>query len=297
MQSWQPGKRAWSTLAVVLAASWVGACDADDTGLFSNDAPLSPTGGGGSAGSDLDAAGGSGGSSSTAAGASGAGGTRPTPPPAGSGGSGSEASNGDGDAGSEPVPPDGEDPVDGLPPALPSDAPNVAFQDGNCPDFVPCGGTLSGTWVYSDACIDDADLGLELSDNGCDDVAASVDATVSGALNFSGNSVQHLGEGTGSGQLRIPNLCTLAIASCPGLRALIDNDADACDQSGVDCLCDFETAEVEWDRDAFQAQGSTFTLNGGRTFDYCVDGDTLTYRETSEGVSPQDAALHVLTRQ
>ena len=120
---------------------------------------------------------------------------------------------------------------------------------------------------------------------------------MSGGLRFSGNDVQHQGTGTGNGQLRIPNLCTLAIASCPGLRALIDNDLGACDESGVDCLCDFNIAELDWEDDTFQTAGSTFTLGGGRTFDYCVDGNTLTYRETSEAVSPQDAALHVLTRQ
>ncbi|MET0413334.1 MAG: hypothetical protein ABW217_18650 [Polyangiaceae bacterium] len=297
----------------MLAASWVGACDADDEGLFSDDAPLSPTGGSGASGSGASGSGASG-SGASASGASGSGasgggasgggtsgsgttgGTGGSSTAAGSGG-GSDVPGNNGGAGGEPEPPDGEDPADGLTPALPSDAPDVAFQDGNCSEFVPCGGALAGTWVFSDACIDDGDLGLDLSDDGCEDVAASVDATVSGALNFSGNSVQHLGAGTGSGQLRIPNLCTLAIASCPGLRALIDNDVDACDQSGVDCLCDFETAEAQWDRETFQAQGSTITFGGGRTFDYCVDGDTLTYRETSEGVSPQDAALHVLTRQ
>jgi hypothetical protein len=285
MQSWQPGKRAWSTLAVVLAGSWVGACDADDTGLFSDDAPLSPTGG------SETSAGSGGGSMAAAAGAAGAGGARPPGVAGGSGGE-SNAAGDDGGSGGTAAP-DGDDPID----SLPVDTPDVAFQDGSCPDFVPCGGALAGSWVYSDACIEDADLGLQLSANGCDDLAASIEATVSGGLRFSGNEVQRQGTGSGGGELRIPNLCTLAIASCPGLRALIDNDADACLQSGTDCLCDFATEELEWEDDTFQIAGSTFTLGDGRTFDYCVEGDTLTYRETSAGVSAQDAALHVLTRQ
>jgi hypothetical protein len=287
MQSWQTGKRAWSTLAVVLAASWVGACDADDTGLFSNDAPLSPTGGSGGSGS--------GGSSMAAATAgSGMGGGRPPPPSAAGGAGQSEV---DGDEVDGPALPDGDDPIDGLPPELPPEAPDVTFKDNNCDAFVPCGGTLAGSWVYSDACIDEGDLGLDLRDDGCEAVAASVEATVSGGLSFTGSRVERQGVGSGSGELRIPNLCTLAIGGCNGLRALIDNDDDACEQDGTDCLCGFATEELAWDEDTYQVSGGTFTLGSGRTFDYCVEGNTLTYRETSVDVSPQDAALHVLTRQ
>lgn len=294
MQSWQPGKRAWSTLAVVLAASWVGACDADDTGLFSDDAPLSPTGGSGSGGNASGNSGSGGSAMTVAAAGSGMGGGRPAPAPA-AGSAGQSQVDDDGSDG--PDLPDGDDPIDGLPPELPDEAPDVAFQEDNCVDFVPCGGSLAGSWVYSDACIEDDDLGLELSDDGCESLSASVDATVSGGLRFNGSTVQRQGTGSGSGQLRLPNVCTLAIASCPGLRALIDDDDDACSQGGTDCLCEFATAELDWDEDTFRAAASTFTLGSGRTFDYCVEGDTLSYRETSEGVSPQDAALHVLTRQ
>ncbi len=271
MQSWQPGKRARSTFAVVLVASWVGACDADDAGLFSGGAPLSPTGGGGS-------------SMAPAAGASGSGGARPPALSAGAGGS-SQAPNGD---------PDGGAPVDGLPPEPLPDTPDVTFEDDDCPSFAPCGGALTGSWVYTGACID---LEQQLRAGGCAADAVNVEATVSGSLRFNGDTVQHRGTGSGNGELRITNICTLAIGGCPGLRALIDGDDDACVQTGTDCLCAFATEELEWDEDTYRAAGSTFTLGSGRTFDYCVTGATLTYRETSEGVSPQDAALHVLTRQ
>lgn len=281
MQTWQPGKRARSTLAVVLAASWVGACDADDTGLFSNDAPLSPTGG-------------SGGSSMVAsAGSAGAGGTRLPVVSAGSGGADAELPDDQGGAGGEPLPTD--EPPGELPPALPGDPSEVAFQNDDCEPFEPCGGTLTGDWVFSDACIEDADLGLDVSDDGCGDFVARVDATVSGGLRFGPGIVQREGTGSGTGNLRIADVCTLTIASCPGLRALIDDD-DACEQNGTDCLCEFATAELEWEQDTYQASGNSFTLGSGRTFDYCVEGNTLTYRETTEGASPQDAALHVLTR-
>lgn len=281
MQSWQPGKRAWSTLAVVLAASWVGACNADDRGLFSNDAPLSPTGGSGGSSVAVDA------------GAAGTGGVRPPPGAAGSGG----ASTATGGSGTDRDPPGAEDPDDGLPPEPPADAPEVVFESGNCETFFSCGGTLAGSWVYTDACIDVGDLGLQLRADACEAAAASIEATVSGGLRFSGSNVERQGTGSGEGQLRIPNICTLAIAGCPGLRALIENDADACDQDGTDCLCDFTTQELEWTEDTYRAADGTFTLGSGRTFEYCVEGNTLTYRETSAGVSPQDAALHVLTRQ
>jgi hypothetical protein len=276
MQSKQPGSvvsRARLALGVVLAAVWVGACEADDTGLFSNDAPLSPAGG-----------------SSGAAGAAGSGGTGSAPPPVSSGGGPSDSDSGLAAGGSSG---DGTS-MDPEPPEAP---PVVAFQYNRCEPFVPCGGSVTGNWVYSAGCIGVGDLGLSLQDDSCEAVSADIEAEVGGTLRFSGSTVQHDGSGSGSGVLRIPTFCTLAIGGCPGLRDLIENDDDACDQTGSDCLCDFVMQETEWTRDTYQISGTTLTLGSGRTFDYCVEGNELTYRETSEDGSPQDSALHVLTRQ
>jgi hypothetical protein len=275
------------SLGVALAAAWLGACDADDTGLFSDDAPLSP-------------AGGTGGSSMADAGGGGVGGSRPlSMPPStdnGGGGSGSDVSDDDGGglaAAGSGARAGGED----LPDEPPTSAEPVALQFNQCDAFTPCGGALAGSWVYTAGCLELADLGLVLSDNGCQAVNASLTGKLGGTLRFNGGRVEHDSSASGAGTLRIPALCTLAIAGCPGFRELINDDEDACTQTAGECVCEFSTEETEWTEDSFQASGSTFTLGGGRTFDYCVQGDSLTYRETSDDGTPQDASLHVLTRR
>jgi hypothetical protein len=173
----------------------------------------------------------------------------------------------------------------------------VDFQFSRCEQFTPCGGNLSGSWVYISGCIEIGDLGLSLQDDGCEAVNGDIDAKVGGILRFDGNTVQRIGDGSGTGVLRLPTLCTLAIGGCPGLRALIDDDDDACSQTGSECVCEFATQETRWGEETFQASDGTLTLSSGRTFDYCVEGGQLKYRETSDDGSPQDVALHVLTRR
>lgn len=274
----QPIRIARVALGVVLAGASLGACNADDEGLFSNEGPP-PTMRAGSAGQTP--------SGSTSGAVSAPDDGNETLDGEGDAPAGVEGQGGGNGDGESELPPDEPPVFDGAP---------IDIEFGQCDDFEPCGGELEGDWEHTSACIGFATLGIALQNRACDGVSLALDAQVEGGLRFAGGRVTRVGSGSGEGLLRVSGLCTLVIASCPGLRDLIQDDEGLCEEAGVECVCDFSTAESEWaDDEPFAVNGSTFTLASGRSYEYCVTGDTLTLRATDG--TPQDRGTYVLNRR
>ena len=99
--------------------------------------------------------------------------------------------------------------------------------------------------------------------------------------------------------INLPAVCTAGV-DCSfvqmGLAAvpmLISPTCAAGTPDGCDCSA---TVNVDYSQtDTYTAAGNTITTSDGRTYDYCVDGDTLTYTETTDSVDA-DPGIAELTR-
>ncbi|HKO94586.1 MAG TPA: hypothetical protein VJU61_25705 [Polyangiaceae bacterium] len=252
------GTSVWGAIAALQA---LGACALDDRSpeLVSSNSPAADAGAGGvSAGRGSGAASNGGG-----AGISGSAGTLSA---AGAGGT---------EGGSGPVDSIGTDDLDDLF----SDGSNVSVGQ-TCSSWAACGGELEGTWSYSDVCIEPADTSIGLLQGVCPDATLQFERQSGSTLTFSNARVTRTGVPLGDSVITFPSECTADLGGCEVLAALLD-DAAVCEDLNGDCSC-HTPASSDWGTPAYSVEGGQLLLDDGRSIDYCVQGDQLTYRETGE---------------
>jgi hypothetical protein len=150
----------------------------------------------------------------------------------------------------------------------------------NCSAFTACGGDLAGTWAYTDACPGgNFDSLLSL----CATATVQHERGGAATLSFNGGQVARNGAPVGDGVITFPSTCDLPL-SCADLAAVIGS-AGSCGEVSTSCACRTPFS-IAWPAQAYAIAGSQLTLADGRTFDYCVDGERLTYRETGDAGEP-----------
>lgn len=257
---------------------------------------------GGAAGTDGSTAGstgmGSGGTGSGAAGSTANGGSAGSDN-TGSGNTGNSAgSTGMTPPGAGGAPPAGDlpdDPFSGLgdfgSQGNASGAAGASSTTGNsgstCPGFDACGGALDGTWTYSNVCIEPSANSADLLTQVCPTASVTYERGGTSTLTFSGSSVSRTGSPVGDSVITFPTECTEGF----GCSLFAGAFADCADMGSV-CICRTPTS-VDWGTQSYTTTGGTLSLGNGRSFDYCVQGNTLTYRETGD---VQEAGTNTLQR-
>jgi hypothetical protein len=167
---------------------------------------------------------------------------------------------------------------------------STGSSSGTCPSFDACGGALDGTWTYGNVCIDPSENSADLLAVACPTGSVMYERGGASTLTFTGNSVSRTGQPVGDSVITFPAECTEGLG-CSLLAGLLGTAAD-CTDRGSDCIC--RTAStVDWGTQSYTTTGGQLLLGDGRSFDYCVQGDTPTYRETGDA---QEAGTHTLTR-
>jgi len=155
-----------------------------------------------------------------------------------------------------------------------------------CMAEAACGGDLDGTsWAYLDVCVDQdvvfAETYAECPGSQLNGIG---DQAVSGTLSFEGGVATHRATITGTGVFQIPVECHAC--NCKDFQevTLYNQGVSAfCYEEcypdySCRCLIDFE---VEIDESGtYTGSGSTLTMEGGRTYDYCASTDGLSLTET-----------------
>lgn len=143
-----------------------------------------------------------------------------------------------------------------------------------------CGGELSGSWQYRRACTDfDAEAALRDACPG-----ARVTRTqpgVSGSLSFVSALWQHSGGWSHTVDATLPALCAAAVGGCDSIPTILrDNGASEASCSGAgECACSVTWTGRHTAAGLVSTDDGIATLPSGERYPYCVDGDTLTYRE------------------
>ena len=150
-----------------------------------------------------------------------------------------------------------------------------------CGDFDACGGKLEGSWKLEDACyvvLEQPKLGF------CDEATAELHArTTDGSITFEDDTFERNYEIETELVLKIPESCR-DDKECTAMGDTLDNGATLLcgnadgEKSGCECSATFTST---------LSQSGEFTIRGNRVqlvseeLGYCVKGDTLTLRPTS----------------
>jgi hypothetical protein len=151
--------------------------------------------------------------------------------------------------------------------------------------FQPCGGDLTGTWTFTEFCID---LPTPGSGPNCPDLKAEGDIDLVRDGTFDGAKLTlSAGTLTQKGTIHYPRSC-LSNATCAQVQdGLYKNKpGGTCVDEGTDkCLCQNppETSNIPAEEQTYTVSGNTITITkkDGTTSvsDYCVSGDTVVSRE------------------
>ena len=178
----------------------------------------------------------------------------------------------------------------GMPPSV-----AITFA-ANCNAVQPCGGALPGLWHYQGFCVEDAIFSRLLGACGGATQTQILDRSgtargaifftptqmgrsVSGAVDFSLSTVSSqcvngfMGIG---GCAQLPSL--LSQAGVTGSCALSLPDGGA---STSTCTCQLTFPFNDQATEDYTTSGNVITTPRGRTFEYCVQGQTMTYEETT----------------
>lgn len=169
------------------------------------------------------------------------------------------------------------------------DAPEVEFTYGACPAPTPCGGDPKGTWRFAaGGCV------AELTTDMCPDVVVSKSSIKArGIIAVGEGTLERRMEATTSGTVEIPascmngqpcNLAPLILTAQPPTGPGFDTAT--CKDLGTDGACECEVTKNVTDTSSttYTVAGNTITTDDGKTYDYCVEGSTMKYRDRFQDV-------------
>lgn len=177
----------------------------------------------------------------------------------------------------------------------------ITYGAASCPALVPCGGDEKGLWNITGGCVTEAIF--DQAKGICPTlVEKDVKFEARGSVNADGANIERKVEIKFSASFDVPVECKSANpigTTCKaaesalklgGLKTATCTDAAA----GGGCVCDVTNELSESTQDTYTTAGNTLTsANPTRTFDYCVDGAKITYKETTADAVP---AIFVLTK-
>lgn len=160
---------------------------------------------------------------------------------------------------------------------------------GKCPAFTKCGGDVTGSWKVSGGCVaDDAFAEAKTKCPGLQE--SNVVIKANGTVVATATKITRKTNVQVSAKVTVPKSCSpvpdcgligagLQTGALPGAPKF---DKATCTDSGANCDCDVVgTVTEEADDDYTTADGVLTTADPARTFDYCVDGNKTTYKETT----------------
>jgi hypothetical protein len=165
---------------------------------------------------------------------------------------------------------------------------NITF-DGGCANALPapgaCGGNVVGSWCYTGYCAD-GNVIFNAVTAACPTATFNnIAGTVRGTLGFTGTAgagaVNRNVTWTLTGTITFPQACRMAAGSCAAIQAALGAaflTATCTNSSGGGCTCALANNDTDNGAGSYTTDGGLL-YNGTRTFEYCVQSNTLRYRE------------------
>jgi hypothetical protein len=177
---------------------------------------------------------------------------------------------------------------------------NIEFS-ATCPAFTPCPGALSGNYTYTGICVDlnNPFPGVSAACSGL--VFQDLAGTAQGTVSFTGTDVTRGLSAHITGSVEVPEGC--ATSGCPIIQQTLRSSFGAATcittgDAGQTCGCTFTYDYATSGTSPYSIAGNTLTVNPGtsnsRTYDFCVNGNALTYQET--GNMPLEPGTSTLSK-
>jgi hypothetical protein len=166
---------------------------------------------------------------------------------------------------------------------------------GTCEDFTPCGGDIVGTWDLTGGCFED-DLDSTISACPGAEVRSRV-GRGRGRVVFPASGLAHrVAESELEYELYYPASCAL-VFSCEMLESAIAPYVDTVScpvEASGDCTCTASLRTVIDQMDAYTTEMNQIVgVSSGKRWDYCVEGDTLTYKDTDTSMSGEPGIIEL----
>lgn len=168
---------------------------------------------------------------------------------------------------------------------------------GTCDAFSSCPGEIVGIWETSGVCFEDD---FEDTISRCPGAAVTGrTGRARGRVVFGADGFAiRAAESEVEYEIFYPALCA-AVFSCAMVEAAIAPFVDtvSCPVDGTgDCTCTAALRTTIMDRDAYRTElGQIISVTSGKRWDYCVAGETLTYRDTDTSAAGEPGIVE-LTR-
>ena len=170
----------------------------------------------------------------------------------------------------------------------------VDISYGKCPDFTKCGGDIVGSWTVSGGCVpDDAFAGAKAQCEGLQESDVVIKAN--GTVVATATTIERKVNVHVSAKVTVPKSCS-PLPDCSLIAAGLQTGAlpgapkfekATCADSGANCDCDVAGTVAEETTDDYTAADGVVTTtdaSGDRTYEYCVQGNKTTYKETTAPV-------------
>jgi hypothetical protein len=204
------------------------------------------------------------------------------------GGTGSEGGNIEAGGGTETGTDAGTDSSTGLV----ITGPFIDIQYKSCAAFTACGGDVKGLWRLTGGCVDEGAFAAAKAQ--CPGIVESnVKFQARGVVSADATTITRKTEVKFTATLAVPVECKNANplgTTCKAAEAAVQfagiktaTCTDAAAGGGCDCNVGDSTSDDT--TDTYSTAGNTLT-SGVRTFDYCVAGSDLTYKETTAKAIP-----------
>jgi hypothetical protein len=170
--------------------------------------------------------------------------------------------------------------------------PYLDIQFGSCPALTACGGDPTGLWKVTGGCVDDTVFDAAKAQ--CMGLTATnVKFQARGTVVADATTIQRKTDVKFTATFAIPAACKNAnpigmtcAAAAQGIKLAGGLDTATCtdDTATGGCTCDVGSTTLDSTSDAYTTSGNVLTTGAGttaRTYDYCVMGSEIKYKETT----------------
>jgi hypothetical protein len=165
--------------------------------------------------------------------------------------------------------------------------------------FNACGGDPTGTWDVVAVCVD-GDLvsafntGMAAQYSACGNTFTAANLALAGSVTYGAGKFSFDATTALVESLAYTPACVSALSSGVALSASVCGQMQQnlnketgtkgnCTYTGTNCNCQATVTLPNTSSGTYTVSGSTIIESGGSSYDFCVNGDTMTQREAVEG--------------
>lgn len=168
--------------------------------------------------------------------------------------------------------------------------PYLDIQFGNCPTLTACGGDPKGLWKVTAGCVDDTVFdGAKMQ---CPTLTVTnPQFKARGTVYADATTISRNTDVKFTAKFGVPAACATPVGSCATVAMAIKLGAGLDTATCTDdpatpmaCICDVGNTTITNTSDTYTTAGNVLTTGTGttaRTFDYCVMGSEIKYKETT----------------